>query len=258
MALRLRQICLVAEKLEPAIDALTDVLGIEVCYVDPGVATFGLENSLMPVGNQLLEVVAPVKPGTAGGRYLERRDGDGGYMVITQTTEDDHPARRAHVEKMGVRIAYAFEAHGLDNMQLHPADTGGSFFEIDRVSLPGGDAPDGPWPPAGKDWLKHRRTERVTGIAAAELQGPDPEKLAERWARIAQLPLARDDAGNTTIELENATLRFVEATDGRGEGLGGIDVRTADRAAILTAAEKRDARVGNDRVDLVGMRIGLV
>ena len=258
MALRLRQICLVAQKLEPAVDALTDVLGIEVCYVDPEVATFGLENSLMPIGNQLLEVVAPVKPGTAGGRYLERRGGDGGYMVITQTSEDDHAERRAHVEGMGVRIAFSFEAHGIDNMQLHPADTGGSFLEIDRVSLAGGDEPDGPWPPAGRDWTSHRKTERVTGIVAAELQSPDPEKLALRWASIAQLPLARDAEGRIAIELENATLRFVEASDGRGEGLGGIDLGAADRAAILTAAEKRDARVGDDRIDLVGMRIGLV
>jgi hypothetical protein len=259
MALRLRQICLVAEKLEPALDALTDVLGIEVCYVDPEVAGFGLENSLMPIGDQLLEVVAPVEPGTAGGRYLTRRGGDGGYMVITQTT-DDHAARRAHVEQMGVRIAFSFEAHGIENMQLHPADTGGSFFEIDRVTLEGGDAPDGPWPPAGRGlaWRAHRKTERVTGIAAAELQSPDPHKLGERWAAIAQLPLASDAAGNPSIELENATLRFVEASDGRGEGLGGIDLCCADRSAILTAAEKRDARVGDDRVDLVGMRIRLV
>ena len=46
MWLRLRQIALVANKLEPVIDDLCDVLGIEVCYRDPGVATYGLENAL--------------------------------------------------------------------------------------------------------------------------------------------------------------------------------------------------------------------
>ena len=49
MAVHLRQICLVAAKLEPAIDSITDVLGIHRCFVDPGVATFGLENTLMAV-----------------------------------------------------------------------------------------------------------------------------------------------------------------------------------------------------------------
>src|SRR5262245_39686601 len=77
MWLRLRQIAVVAERLQPVLDDLQAVLGIEPCYVDPGVATFGLENTLLPVGNQLLEVVAPTRPGTAGGRHLERLGGAG-------------------------------------------------------------------------------------------------------------------------------------------------------------------------------------
>ncbi|HEY4668483.1 MAG TPA: hypothetical protein VIH05_01760, partial [Tepidiformaceae bacterium] len=83
MWLRLRQIALVARELEPVVNDFRNVLGIEVGYRDPGVGRFGLENALMPIGNQLLEVVAPIEEGTAGGRYLERRGGDGGYMVIT-------------------------------------------------------------------------------------------------------------------------------------------------------------------------------
>jgi len=92
MWLRLRQIALVAEKLAPVEQQLIDVLDLRVCFRDPGVGHFGLENALFPIGNQLLEVVAPVQENTAGGRYLERRGGDGGYMVITQC--DDHAPRR--------------------------------------------------------------------------------------------------------------------------------------------------------------------
>ena len=84
MKIQLRQICLVARELEPVIEDLTDVLGINQCYVDPGVGIFGLENALMPVGRNFLEVVAPIQEGTAAGRYLDRRGGNGGYMVITQ------------------------------------------------------------------------------------------------------------------------------------------------------------------------------
>jgi hypothetical protein len=61
MTLTLRQICLVAAELQPTIEDLTTVLGLQVCYVDPHVANFGLENSLMPVGTNFIEVVAPVK-----------------------------------------------------------------------------------------------------------------------------------------------------------------------------------------------------
>ena len=49
-----------------------------------GVEKYGLVNALMPIGNSFLEVVAPTREGTAAGRCLERRDGEGGYMVILE------------------------------------------------------------------------------------------------------------------------------------------------------------------------------
>ena len=84
MTIQLRQICLVAQDIQPVVEDLRSILGINSCYVDPGVKIFGLENNLMPVGRNFLEVVAPIQDNTAGGRYLQRRGGDGGYMVITQ------------------------------------------------------------------------------------------------------------------------------------------------------------------------------
>ncbi len=49
MTIHLRQICLVAEKLAPVIDDLTNILGIQSCYIDPGVEHFGLENNLKSI-----------------------------------------------------------------------------------------------------------------------------------------------------------------------------------------------------------------
>ena len=104
MTIQLRQICLVAEQLAPVIDDLTAILGINSCYVDPGVGVFGLENNLMAVGRNFLEVVAPTQPNTAGGRYLERRGGDGGYMVITQIdTFENQQMLRPRAFDNGVR-----------------------------------------------------------------------------------------------------------------------------------------------------------
>ena len=57
MALRLRQVVLVAPELGPALEEVRDGLGIEPCYHDPGVAEFGLENVLFPIGDQFLEIV---------------------------------------------------------------------------------------------------------------------------------------------------------------------------------------------------------
>jgi hypothetical protein len=254
MWLRLRQIALVAEELAPVEAELEDVLGIAICYRDPGVAHFGLENALLPIGNQLLEVVAPIRENTAGGRYLARRGGNGGYMVITQC--DDHAPRRARVEALGVRVVTEFESSEFRNMQLHPRDTGGSFLEIDEQVGPNAHDPDGPWEPAGPNWKAAQRLDRVTGIAAAEIQCDDPGRVAARWSEITEIPV-REVTGHPTLALDNATLRFVPCRDGRPEGLGGIDVTTADRAAILAAAEARGVRSGDDQVHLCGMRIHL-
>src|SRR5215813_11402573 len=73
MNLRMRQICLVARQLAPVVDAFREVFGLEVCYRDPGVGKYGLENALFPIGDGFLEVVAPVRDGTTAGRFLDRR-----------------------------------------------------------------------------------------------------------------------------------------------------------------------------------------
>ena len=77
MWLRLRQIAGVAAQLKPVEEDLVDVLGIAVCYRDPHIDYFGLENALFPIGNQLLEVVAPIQEKYCAVWYIERRGGDG-------------------------------------------------------------------------------------------------------------------------------------------------------------------------------------
>ncbi len=254
MWLRLRQICLVAHELAPAIDVLQDVFGLAICHRDPGVKRFGLENALLPIGNQFLEVVAPVEEHTAAGRYLERRGGDGGYMVITQC--DDHAPRKQRVADLGVRVAFSYDRDAYCCMQLHPKDTGGSFFEMDWAR--DGDDPEGPWEPAGPDWKPARRTDVICAIRAAELQSPDPAALAQRWSDIAEIPLQRTEAGQPELPLQNATLRFVECADGRPEGLGGLDLAVVDRARVLAAADARGCRVADDLVQVCGTRFRLV
>jgi hypothetical protein len=256
MWLRLRQIALVAEKLAPIQAQLEDVLGIAVCYRDPGVEHFGLENILLPIGNQFLEVVAPIRDDTAGGRYLQRRGGDGGYMVITQC--DDHAPRRARVEELGVRVVTQFTTEEFRNMQLHPRDTGGSFFEIDQQLGLDAHAADGPWEPAGPDWKTGQKPGRVTGIAAAEIQAADPLAVARRWSQIAEIELSTDTEGHALLPLDNASVRFVPCSDGRPEGLGGIDLEVSDATAILEAAEEHGLVTAGRQIQLCGMRVNLL
>ncbi|MGH7986930.1 MAG: hypothetical protein ACREQX_11675 [Candidatus Binataceae bacterium] len=257
MSIRLRQICLVANELAPVIDNFKAIMGLEVCFIDKGVATFGLENSLMPMGSNFIEVVAPIKENTAAGRYLKRRKGDGGYMVICQC--DSHAvqlARKERARSLNVRIAWEHESGAFHGMQLHPADTGGAFFEIDWDAK--GES-EGCWEPAGGGgWTSARRTDVVSAYTAVELQGADPRGLAQRWSDIAEIPLRKNVRGHFEMPLDNAAVRFVELNDDRSEGLSGIDVVVADRKRLLEAATRRGCRDSDDQVTICGTRLYLV
>jgi hypothetical protein len=235
------------------VDDLKAVFGLETCFHDPAVAKYGLENALLPIGPNFLEVVAPVAENTAAGRYLERRGGDGGYIVILQCAS--HEALRAHVGRLGVRIANEMNYGDFFGTQLHPRDTGGSMLEVDRNL--GDQGPEGDWHPAGPDWKSAVRTDRIRAMVGAELQAHDPAALATRWAEILERPLTRD-SGRAAIALDNAVLRFVLTADGRGEGLGGIDLEAADRLAILNAADERGLPVAGNTVTVCGTRFRLV
>ena len=52
-------------------------------------------------------------------------------------------------------------------------------------------------------------------------------------------------------------IRFVEAKDGRGDGLGGIDVDCVDRDAVLAGAKQRGCGVNDEQVLLGGLRVYL-
>ncbi|CUR46432.1 hypothetical protein BN2364_1991 [Alloalcanivorax xenomutans] len=253
MRLRLRQLCLVADKLEPVVDDLKAVFGLDVCFRDPGVGKFGLHNALLAVGPTFIEIVAPVQENTTAGRYLQKRGGDGGYMVIHDTNDLDGWA--AHLSELNIRIAAALEHGDYRGLQLHPGDTGGALLEINTTK--GGDQLDDAYGPAGPDWQSHVRQERVRGIAAAELQSADPERLARRWSEVLRRP-CEAVPGGFEVPLDHGRLRFVQASDGRGEGLGGLDIQVHDARAVREQARARDLPVSDDTVVIGGMRFYLV
>lgn len=256
MWLRLRQIALIVADVEKVVEDLDAVFGLEVAYIDPHLPpAYGLQNRLLPIGTQFLELCSPVRENTAGGRYLERRGGDGGYMVICQC--DNHPPRKARVNELGIRVVAERDTDTSCLMQLHPQDTGGSFLEIDWHEKPDEEFPG--WTHAIRgNWQDFIRTGRIKAIAAAELQSPDPERLAARWSEIIQEPVAKDAEGNTAIKIDNATLRFVEASDGRPEGLGGLDLAATDAAAARESARARGLLRDDGTIYLAGMRLRLV
>jgi hypothetical protein len=255
--MRLRQVCLVAEKLEPAVADLTAVLGLEVAYRDPLVIYFGLENAVMPINGDFLEVVAPVQENTAAGRYLDRRGGDGGYMVLLQCA--DAQTERERITDLGIRSVFTLDNPEYRCTHFHPRDTGGVLLSVDSVT-PGADftEPMCMWEPGGPDWKDAVRTDVVNALVGAEIQSEDPDGLASLWARILGLPVTECGPGEPRIQLQNGTLRFVSAGDGRGPGVGGFDVNVADRARLVDAAKEQGCEYTEDQVVLCGTRINLV
>jgi catechol 2,3-dioxygenase-like lactoylglutathione lyase family enzyme len=246
---RLRQVALVARELEPAVDALCDVLGIEVAYHDPGVGVFGLRNAVMPVGDTFLEVVSPDRPGTTAGRLLERRGGDSGYMVIVQSQARD--ADRARVDALGVRVVWEAKLEDAATLHLHPRDVGGAILSLDWM-----DPPES-WRWAGPRWREAVRTDATTAIVGVELQAHDPAAMARRWSEVLAQPAKREADAEVIALPDGGAIRFVPDRDGRGEGVSGLSVAAADPARVRARARARGALRDDGTLALCGVRIAL-
>ncbi|MCP4223843.1 MAG: hypothetical protein GY773_10915 [Actinomycetia bacterium] len=215
--MRLRQIALVAQDLESTVADLGSELGADVCFRDPGVGFFGLENALLALGDTFLEVVSPNREGTTAGRYLDRRGGDGGYMVLLQLDADERTSCRQRAVELGIREVHeAEDTHGTDHIvgtHFHPGDTGGAILSVDTST------PASSWGWAGDRWSEVVRTERAGAIVGADIQSEQPEALAARWGQLLGL---EPDHGRLTTE--QSELRFVAPIDDRGDGLCAIEV----------------------------------
>jgi hypothetical protein len=248
--MRLRQIALVARELDPVVADLCAVLGLEVCFRDPGVAEFGLRNALMPIDTCFLEVVSPLRPDTTAGRLLDKRGGDGGYMVIVQT--DDLARDRRRLAALGVRIVWQIELPDAQTIHLHPRDVGAAILSLDQMPEPES------WRWGGPSWRSFVKTDVTRALVGAELQSHQPAALAARWGQILGHEPKPGPDGAHALPLDPGVLRFVPLRDDRGEGVSGIDVRVADPAEVVTRARRRGARVDGDVVVLSGTRIRLL
>lgn len=227
--IRLRQVALAAHELDPVVDRLCNTLALTVCYRDPGVATFGLHNALMTIGDQFLEVVAPdpsIGPPekTTVHRLLTKRGGDAtdtvtGYMPIFEV--DDLDAREKHLENHGVRLVWRGDLPTIRARHLHPADVGGALCSVDQP------VPNGSWQWAGQAWTPHSDNSVVTAIAGVTIGADNPKAMEARWDELGLRHSVRfQPAGERregTDELELVATdrsRVGEATD-----LGGFTIR---------------------------------
>jgi catechol 2,3-dioxygenase-like lactoylglutathione lyase family enzyme len=247
--LRLRQICLVAPSLAPAVDDVRAVLGLEPVYHDPAVAKYGLENAIFALGCDVLEIVAPIEADTAAERFLKRSGGRGGYMVILDC--DDPEQIRRHAEALGIRIANVIDHHPYRGIQLHPRDCRAAMIEFNHTI--GGDALDGPYHPGGPSWPQ---AVRSGALLEAEIESPNAAELARHWSKIMDRPLSYTGA-HPVIHLDHGSLRFVRPKGGTSECLGGLLIEVPQPDRVRRAAAERGL-TDDDGFRLYGVRIRVV
>ena len=209
---RLRQVALAARELQPVAGALQKAFGWAEPFHDPGVGEFGLQNAVFTAGDTFVEVVSPVREGTTAGRYLERREGDTGYMAIFQVA--DVRAARERVAAAGIRVVWQADLADVAGTHLHPRDVPGAIVSIDWADPPGS------WRWAGPAWTGAAAPHSPGGVSAISVEVKEPLAAARRWA--AALGVEADGEGDgAAIRLVNAgqVLRFASLRTGPAEGI---------------------------------------
>jgi hypothetical protein len=236
--MRLRQVALVAEELTPVREMLFGLLGVERDFADPGVGEFGLENSVMSIGDTFLELVAPMQSGTAAGRLLATRGGNGGYMVLLQV--DDIAAYAGHADALQLRKIWQVERPEVKAFHLHPKDIGAAIVSIDQMNPPAS------WLWGGPDWGT-QAARHAQAICAVDIQSEDPLQLAQRWASILMCS-AQPQGDGAVILLDDGQINFLPATDGRGPGVRGLcfaveDINQVKHQAVTMGLDWQDNSV---------------
>jgi hypothetical protein len=232
---RLRQAVLVAAELEPAASALRCALHLDEPFRDPGVGEFGLANAVFALGDCFLEVISPTRADTAAGRYLTRRGGDGGYMVIFDL--EDLEGARSRALGLGVRVVWQIDLPDISGTHLHPGDMRGAIVSLDRSQ------PYGTWRWGGPQWTGRTGSGaagRLTGVTVAV---SDPAGVAARGGEVLGVPVAREGA-LAVLRLDGAEVRFEAAAEASAEGLLEI--------AVELAGEQRG---GHETIELAGVSL---
>jgi hypothetical protein len=246
--MRLRQVAFAANDLDAAVGDLCAVLGIDVSFNDPSVAVFGLHNAVMPVGDTFLEVVSPQQADAAAARYMARRGGDCGYMVMVQSEDSDADRRRAAA--LGVRVAWSVDLDDIRGTHLHPRDVGGALLSLDAA------VPPASWRWAGPDWQRRVTRDITRELVGVEMQCADRDAVAQRWAALLDRALTEGPAGTLQIGLDRGVLRFAAGAPGT-DGVTAIDVAATDRDRARSTAAARGLLHGDDIV-ICGTQIRLV
>ena len=223
---------LAAGDLEHVASALRSTLSLDEPFRDPGVGEFGLANTVFALGDCFLEVVSPTRADTAAGRYLTRRGGDGGYMVIFDL--EDLEGARSRALGSDVRVVWQIDLPDISGTHLHPADMRGAIVSIDQSR------PYGTWRWGGPQWTGRTGDGAPGRLAGITLAVADPAAVAARWGEVLGVPVIGANGGDGSsvtsgageshdgdrpaLRVDGGEVRFERAPSEREEGLVEIAV----------------------------------
>lgn len=226
--IRIRQVALCTDDVWREEQAVVGKLGVAGVHRDPP-NVFEMRNVVFAVGDTFLEVLEPTADSAPSARFLSKRGGPGGYMLIMQV--DDLDAIRSRVDRLGIRVVHdepPARHHGVEAaaIHLHPADTGGAIMSLDQM-----DPVDG-WAWAGRAWHGHIRTGVVERIVGVELRSGDVEALATRFSALVERPCSMGDAGEWTIGLDDGIVRVVPGPSSELDRVVAVEMLATDRSAV--------------------------
>ncbi len=252
--MRIRQIVFAAKDLAQGRGQIAQLFGLAAPFRDPGVAEFGIDNAVFAFGDQFIEVISPVRPGTACGRHIERH-GDSPYMLILQT--DDFAREERRLDALGVRRVWrSADFDNISAMHLHPKDIGGAIVSIDEARPAASWRWGGPlWQTGAPPMGDVEARQRVRGLS---LSAPDPQALALRWAQVLGLSPPVAAAKGWRLDLREGWAEFEAATEADPiSRMTGFSLEVASVPAVLARARALGLVVQGDSVNLKGAVIEL-
>jgi hypothetical protein len=215
---KMTQVAILVEDLQKTDAEIRELFDFEEGYHEPGMAQFGLENTVHPLGDgQYLEICGQLKDAGAG-RKVGGRRGAGGYMAIVEVPcREDIETCRRRLQEQGLRIVHEIEQEWYHSIHVHPRDLG-TLVSFDWCG--------GHWPGIAPDWPGPVRADVVSAIMGIELRSAAPEMYAKRWAATLGLPL---EHGALTLPGDGTEVRFAGGRSDEQAGLDVIDFRASDR-----------------------------
>lgn len=263
---RLRQIAMISEDLDATVAHLNAVFDLSISQVQPFLSTWGLRNAILPVGDDILEVVQPITDTSSAARFIKRQ-GEGGYMLCLQV--DDVVRHRKRLQAKSVEAMAGMDrekpfaaasvtlspedfaareelARHHHFAQFHPRAFSGIFVSVDEsVGSVDWQARDSEWY-AGDGW-QEKKGKVAKGFAAINLLFQNPSVARAHWQQLLELP----DGDDLSLDVLYGKIVFQQSElDGR---ISGVDVRVNSPDDVWNAARSRGLAIDDGTIIIAGM-----